>query len=696
MTTENTANARSIAASVQAGVVHGGINVHAESVHASIPYNLPSGTRRFVGREAELRRLQELATAGSGSRVCVLDGPPGIGKTALAVWWGGAARELFPDGQVYVDLHGFDATRPAIGSDVAARSILSALHVPSTSLPSDPDAQAALLRSMLDQRRLLLILDNVRDSAQVRPLLPGSPGCFTVVTARHRLDGLDVHHDAERVPLGPLADGEAVQLLAQRLGAHRVEAESTVVARIVAACGGHPLALNIVAARAADEPTNSLNPVINALECKNGALNALRLPDVADMRTVFALSYDNLTPTMAREFRTLALHPGSEWDASAAAAMIDNDLFHARETIHELIRCHLLGRTSAGRYAFHTLTCVYGLDQSRRHDSAERRASVLTALLNHRLHAADRADRLINAHRRPVPLEPCLRPELLPSLATHADALAWFDVEYDNVLAAISLAVEEQRHDYTWQLAWTTSNFAYLTARRQDWIDTHTAALAAVRHIGNPQVEVRLQQQLARAHRENGDYLRSVDLYLDALDHLDQLGDLAGRANAFNGLAAAHLDARSFRQAFEAGSKALELYERLCDDTGTASTAGLLGQACQALGEPGEAKRYHQRAENLYTRSGNFYGLAHVADSMAGLESDEGRDDLARAYLKQAIRLHYEVGNLNYAAKSCQRLRPLLADADPLADLLSAAIVTLEENHKAAASALVEAITRSA
>ncbi|MEU4804946.1 tetratricopeptide repeat protein [Actinosynnema sp. NPDC023587] len=696
MTRKNTAHAQAVEALVQAGIVNGGIHVHAGSTPSPTPHNLPPDTRRFSGRHAELQRLNALVRAPSGSRLCVLDGPPGIGKTTLAVRWGSVERELFPDGQVYVDLRGFDAARAAVGADAAARLILGALHVPLECVPHEPDAQSALLRSMLDQRRLLLILDNVRDSAQVRPLLPNSRTCFTIVASRHRLDGLDLHHGAERVPVGPLAPDEAVHLLAQRLGTHRVTQEFPAVSRIVAACGGHPLALNIVAARAVDDPANSLNPIVKALENRRETLlNTLRLPDVADMRTIFTLSYDNLTPSVAEGFRSLALHPGTRFDAAAAAVMIGGDLFHARETIHELVRCHFVERTSAGHYAFHALTHAYGLEAARQHDSAERRASVLTALLNHQLHAAGRADRLINSHRRAVPLEPCLHPDLLPVLANRADGLAWFGSEYDNVLAALAVAVDRELHHYTWQLAWTTSNFAYLTARWQDWITTHTAALAAVRHLRDPLVEVRMLQQLARAHCENGDYPRSVELYLAALDHLDQRGDTAGRANAFNGLAAVQLRAGAFREAFETASKALALYEDLDDDAATASTVNLLGQASQAMGELREASRYHRRAEEIYLRTGNLYGLAHVADAMATVESSAGREDAARVHLKQAVKLHHEVGNLYYTVKACRRLRSLLDDTDPVAGLVDAAVAALENNHRAAVAELVDAITRS-
>ncbi|NUT92400.1 MAG: tetratricopeptide repeat protein [Saccharothrix sp.] len=694
MTTENAARAGAVGAVVQAGAVRD-ITIGAVSPQVPVPHNLPPRTHRFVGRTRELSRLTALATAEGTSRVCVLDGPPGIGKTELAVQWGASVRGLFPDGHVYVDLRGFDPTRPAVDPAEAPRLILGALHVPPASIPAHPDDQLALLRSVLDQRRLLLVVDNVRSSDQVRPLLSPSRGCFTVVTSRHRLDGLTVHHGAERVPVAPLRPAESVRLLAEHLGTHRVRSEHAAVARVVTACGGHPLALSVVAARAAD-PAESLDAIVRELESRGGALDALRLADVGDLRAVLSLSYENLAAGVQREFRALALHPGAEFDVSAAAATTGGDTFRARETIRELVRCHLLGRTSSGRFAFHTLTYVFAAEQAKAIDPADRRAS-RTALLNHQLHAANLADRLINGHRRPVPLEPCLRPELLPALATRADALAWFTTEYDNVLAAAALARREGLDAYTWQLAWTIPNFAHLTGRWRDWIRAHTAAVEAVHGLGDRSVEVRLRQSLARAHFENGDHGRSVEGYVDALRTLEELGDVPGRANALNGLAAVQLRAGAPDAAFRSASAALDLYGRLAvpDDAGTASTHHLLGRTCETLGRPAEARRHHLLAHDLYTRSDDLYGLAKVADAMAGLESAAGRDGRARGHLRQAVALHFRAGNIVSAADSCRRLRTLLADTDPVADVLSRAIAALVDNRESEAAALVGVIARS-
>ncbi|MGW4116264.1 GNAT family N-acetyltransferase [Actinosynnema sp. NPDC004786] len=691
----NHAGAGTIGTVVQAGVVNGPITVHQAPARATTPNNLPFGVQRMIGRQAQLDRLDALAGAASGSRLCVLDGQPGIGKTTLAVWWGDTARDLFPDGQVYVDLRGFDPTREAVTPEAAARMILGALHVPPSSIPSDPDDRLALLRSTLDDRRLLLIIDNVRESEQVRPLLPRSRGCFTVVTARHRLYGLVVHHDAERVPLPPLSDEESVHLLEQRLGHHRVQAERAAVDRVVAACGGHPLALSVVAARAVDDPANSLATIVRALESKSEALDVLRLADAGDLRAVFSLSYDNLSPAMAEGFRILALFPGSAIDVASAAAMTGHDQFQARETLTELVRCHLLGRTTATHYSFHTLAHAYGLEMTRRHDAPGRRADVLVALLNHLLHAAHRADRLINDHRRQVALAPCLRPELLPVLAGRSDAMAWFTAEYDNLLAAIALATAEQLHPYTWQLAWTIPNYAYLTARLRDWIATCADAVAAAARLGERSVEVRLRQSLARALGESGDHAASIAEYTTALEALEELGDVPGRANALNGLADVRLRAGAFADAFDSASEALKLYAGLGDDAATAGTFRLLGRTCQALGDPVEARRHHGLAQQLYARSDNAYGLAHVADSMADLESTTGRDDLAEAHLRRAVALHYRAENLNYAARSCRRLRDLLLASDPghpSTDLLSRAIAVLEDNRKSEAAPLIARI----
>ncbi|RKT55361.1 hypothetical protein [Saccharothrix australiensis] len=682
MTTWNSAAGETIAALVQAGVVTGGVHLHDGPAHRPVPHNLPPTTHRFTGRAEESAELTRLARARDGGRTCVVDGPPGIGKTAFALRWGDSARDLFPDGQVYVDLRGFDQRRPPVTPEDAVRLALDALHVPTRSVPADPDGRLVLFRSLVDGRRLLFVVDNARDSDQVRPLLPRSPGAFTVVTSRHRLDGLHLHHGAERVVLRPLSDEDAVLLLRRHLGGERVAAERPAVERAVAACAGHPLALSVIAARAALDAAHPLSAVVAELEDRHAALDALRMTDAVDFRAVLALSYDHLPAEPAAAFRALALHPGTSIGVSAAAAMTGSDVPGARRVLAELDRRHLLEPVSPTGFGFHHLTHAYAGERAHLSDTPAHRSATVRALLNHLLHAANRADRLINDHRRPVDLEPCARPDLLVDPADRAEAIAWFAAEYDNVLAAACAAAADDLHPYTWQLPWVLSNFAYLTARWQDWIDTHVRAVAATRRLGERAVEARLLQSLARAESESGAHADAVGHYRAALDLLAGSDDVGGRANALNGLGGVLLRGGAHARASEAARQALDLYAALGDETGVASTHGLLGRVSLAAGRPADAARHHGLARDWYERSGNLYGLAHTADCLAGLDLAAGDRARAARHLRTAVELHHRVGDLRHATASCRKLRALLLSGPlpaAVAHRLDRAVALLED-----------------
>ncbi|GIF14655.1 AfsR/SARP family transcriptional regulator [Actinoplanes teichomyceticus] len=319
-----------------------------------VPAQLPAAAPGFTGRAAELAALDRV-TAGE-PRPVVITGPPGIGKSALAVHWGHRSRAAFPDGQLYLDLRGFDRRRTAMSAADAAGNLIVALD-PGRPLPTGLDARAGLLRSLLAGRRTLLVLDNARDAGQVRPLLPGSTAGVVVVTSRDRLTGLVASHGAIPIALDALTDAEARQLLANRLGA-RVAAEPDTVAALVAATGGLPLALVAVAARAAlpgGQPLAGL-----AAELAGAGLDALRGADPAtDPRTVFSWSYRALSPAAARLFRLLGAHPGPDLDAADATALAGAD---ARAALAELVAASLLTERRAGRWAMPILLRAYARD----------------------------------------------------------------------------------------------------------------------------------------------------------------------------------------------------------------------------------------------------------------------------------------------------------------------------------------------
>lgn len=319
------------------------------------PALLPPSPYGFVGRRDHLTDLDRILGSGGRAPLCLLTGPPGVGKTALAVHWAHRVRHRFPDGQLYVNLRGYDGGQ-ATTAGAALRGFLAALGVSAERIPDGLDAQAGLYRSELAGRRMVVVLDNARDADQVRPLLPGD-GAVTVVTSRSRLTGLVAVDGARPLPVGVLPDGEARELLEVRLGA--AGSDRDAIARIVSACDRLPLALTIAAARI--QVTGFPVTVIAAELADAGhLLDALDTGDVrGQIRAVFSWSYAALTPAAARLFRLLGLHPGPEISTAAAAALADRPVPEARALLAELNRASLLTELRPGRFTFHDLLRAY-------------------------------------------------------------------------------------------------------------------------------------------------------------------------------------------------------------------------------------------------------------------------------------------------------------------------------------------------
>ncbi|HZM80031.1 MAG TPA: NB-ARC domain-containing protein, partial [Candidatus Limnocylindrales bacterium] len=403
------------------------------------PRQLPT-TPHFVGRAAELAALSELVDQPLETGTVVISavaGMAGIGKTALAVHVGHRLAKRFPDGQLFVDLHGFTAGIAPMQAGQALGRLLRDIGVPDERIPSDLDERAALWRSVLAGRRMLMVLDNARDSVQVRALLPGAPTCLVLVTSRNQLSGLVAADGAHPITLDLLTEAEAHQLLTRRLGADRVAAEPDAVAQIITACAQLPLALAIVAARAATEPHLPLHALAGELRDNNsssssgGRLAALRTDDPATgVRAVFSWSYQALTPLAARLFRLLGLHPGPDISAPAAASLAALPLPDARGLLGELTRANLLIEHVPGRYTFHDLLRAYATEQAHTTDPDQQRHTATHRLLDHYLHTAHIAGRLLDPHRDPITLTPA-QPGVVPEHPTDSQqALDWFAAEH--------------------------------------------------------------------------------------------------------------------------------------------------------------------------------------------------------------------------------------------------------------------------
>lgn len=340
---------------------------HRPHLPKAVPAQLPGDIPGFVGRDEPVRQLDRLLP-GSGTAappalaISILTGTAGVGKTALAVHWAHRAAHLFPDGQLYVDLRGFDAGEP-VNPAMAVRGFLDALGVPAQRIPAEADAQAALYRTLLAGRRMLLVLDNARDSTQVVPLLPGSPGCLVVVTSRNQLNRLIAAYAAHRLTLDLLSVDSARELLARRLGAERVHAEPDSVRRIITRCARLPLALALAAAHATAHSQLPLATVADRLDVRAERLDVLGGDDDphTDLCSVFSWSYRTLSPPAAWLFRSLGRHPGWEISVTAAAAGTGQPPDRIRRLLTELARANLIAECRPGRYAVHALLRDYAI-----------------------------------------------------------------------------------------------------------------------------------------------------------------------------------------------------------------------------------------------------------------------------------------------------------------------------------------------
>jgi DNA-binding XRE family transcriptional regulator len=329
-----------------------------------IPAQLPSDLSGFVGRTAHLEELTALVGGFRQSATAVVAavaGAAGVGKTALAVHWAHQVTGQFPDGQLYVNLRGFDAHGPAATPADVVGCFLDALGVPAARVPATLDAQVGLYRSMLAGRRMLVVFDNARDAAQVRPLLPGAPGCLALVTSRDQLISLAATDDARLVKVDVISNGEARRLLAWRLSEERVAAHPDATDEVIASCGGLPMALAMVAARAAAHPDFPLTVVAEELRSTRRRLDAFdddSDPDTS-LRSAFAGSYRTLSGPAARLFRLLGHHPGAGISLPAVAGLLTSSAPDARRLLAELVRAHLITEHAPGRYALHDLLHAY-------------------------------------------------------------------------------------------------------------------------------------------------------------------------------------------------------------------------------------------------------------------------------------------------------------------------------------------------
>ena len=419
--------------------------------------------------------------------ISAVSGTAGVGKTTLAVHWGHRAAGRFPDGQLYVNLRGHDPGGAVLDPDEALREFLTALDVPPQKIPTGRDARSALFRSTVAGRRMLIVLDNAGDAEQVRPLLPASPGCMTVVTSRAQLTGLVVTSGAYLINLDLLSFAEARQLLAGRLGEHRLAAEPEAADRIIGACGHLPLALAIAAARALSHPGWTLEKLAGELDAAR--LDALATGDPAsDARAVFSWSYRALSPAAATLFRLLGLYPGPDFGELSVTSLLGRP---AGEALTELVRAQLVavrrdGTESGGRYGFHDLLRDYARELTAREDAAEVRDAALARLYRCFLHNGQDAQAITFPQRLTFPRLPADPAVPLVPITGRDTAGSWYTAERESLIAAVQQAAGAGRDGDAWRLADTVAPLLIRSGSRELYAAVVTHGLAAAERLGDP------------------------------------------------------------------------------------------------------------------------------------------------------------------------------------------------------------------
>ncbi len=606
-----------------------------------VPAQLPVDVRGFVGREAELVELDGLLSAEAPVVISAVAGTAGVGKTALAVRWAHRVRDRFPDGQLYVDLRGYGPDEPVLAADALA-GFLRALGLDGAAIPEDLAERAARFRTLVDQRRMLVLLDNARTVEQVRPLLPASPSCFTLVTSRDSLAGLVVRHGAHRLVLDRLSPADAVGLLRELLGA-RVDAEPAAVGSLVERCARLPLALRITAELVRSRPGRAVGELVGELAEAQDALDLLDVdgdPHTA-VRAVFSWSYRQLDPAVAGVFRLLGLHPGHDIDAHAVAAAAGTGLRETRRALDVLVRAHLVDRTPGDRYQPHDLLRAYAAELAEATDSATDRDAALTRLFGYYLATASAAMNVIAPHeaeRRPKVAAPDAES---PVFDSYDAAFGWLDRERANLLAT----TQHGEPDYVVKVSDTVWRYLSIGRYHDDAITLHTSALHAAQALGDTAAEADAGRVLGAAKLRVGLLPQAAEHLEQALALYRQVGDRFLQGSSLNNLGIVHWRRGALAAAADCFRRALALFKDAgVEHLGSPAMNNLARVLC-IVGRYDEALDLHERGLVIARDAGNPSHEANALCGKAEVNTAIGRYQQALDDARQAVTVAQNAGH---------------------------------------------------
>jgi DNA-binding SARP family transcriptional activator/tetratricopeptide (TPR) repeat protein len=657
-----------------------------------VPSQLPPAAALFTGRARELDRLTEIlgdrVATGTPVVIAAIGGIGGIGKTWLALHWAHRHLDRFPDGTLFVNLRGYDRSSRPLSSSEVVRGFLAALGVSSSSMPAEVDAQIGLYRSLVAGRRMLMVLDNARDADQIADLLPGC-GCATVlVTSRNRLTGLVVGRGAVPLSLDVLDDTDARELLRSRLGNEVIETHDGAVDALIRACGGLPLALAVIAARAELQPGVSLSEMAAEVLEESNRLNALDEGDeLASVRAVLSWSVAALTDRQAAMFGLLGLVRGQDIGTVAAAALSGRPRLEAETLLRHLERHSLISQPAPGRWQLHDLVKLYAAEEARRAGADERTA--LRRLVDHYNHTAYAADRLLNPHRPELTLRKPVPGAVTDPPVDAGGAMRWFEAERANMRAIQQIAHEHGWMEAAWQLARSLDTFYWRRHHNHDRYAAWRVGVAAAEKLGDPGT-------IARAARLYGDACIRADRYDEGMAQLDRalrLGeqheDHADVVLTLTALGHACAARGDHEAALHHALRSLALARTLGEPVKEADRLNAVGWYTMLLGRTEQARGHLDAALTLARRHGHLDIEAATLDSLATLAARTGQYEAALTRYEELLPIFTELGDDYYLAENWQHIGDMRAELGHSAAARTAwarALELYEEQHRPAAA----------
>ncbi|MFD5633602.1 ATP-binding protein [Streptomyces sp. NPDC127077] len=652
---------------VQAGVVHGGIHLTSEGRSFPPPRQLPLRPNRFVNRRVSLATLDDiLAETDKGAqsetvRVSTVSGPPGIGKTALALQWSYGVRDCFPDGDLYVDMQSY-GTGAAINAFQALDVFLRALDTPADRIPETLAERSALFRSTLAGKRVLVFIDNAATSAQVRPLLPAASDCFTIVTSRSSLPGLVARDGAARVTLDVLTPQESIDLLTRFVGTPATATELTAAARLAELCGYLPIALRVVGERAFRRGHVSLQELVDELEGEQERLDALQSleDELSDTRAVFSWSYNTLDEEHRRCFRVLGLHAGAEFSSDAAAALLGTSPADAKKLLLALSSVSLVQEIQANRFRMHDLLRSYAHERSAAEDPIRLRTDAVRRMLTWYLLVTDKCRQTVLPYSAEVPLLPARDLYIPDSFISRTAAWRWFERERLNILSALQQALDIGQLDIAWKLALSASGPLELRSYWAEWESSAKAGLSAAQMLGDELGE-------AASYLILGDASWRIGRTGDAYAQYEEAADIGARIDVFwiegfaqRGMGLLCQESENDVAAFQHFEEALRIFRLNGHQRGEGMSLLSVAKLHHMQRDLVKARELVERALQLFSEINDVWTLAWGKLTYASVLIDMKLDDQATGSLQEALDVFTDFGDRRSEAAAAERMGEIL------------------------------------